>query len=610
MFELPPINPGITEEGRGLVILETLRPDSENRFSWIFRDPVDVLVARGCDEVAGALAGIDRYAGDHYLAGYLSYELGYCLEERLGNAPTSGIPLIWLGVYRDAVRFDHMTGQVEGAGADEVFVSRVDKAGFEASDITLGMDANRYAERIARIKDYIASGDVYQVNFTTKYCFGFHGSAYGLYDELKKKQEVPYSAFIRTDDGLEVLSISPELFFRREGGLLSVKPMKGTAPRGRTEAEDRVQAGFLGTDPKNRAENVMIVDLMRNDLGRISKTGGVSVTELFSVERYETLFQMTSTVKAELRPDIRWSEIIQCLFPSGSVTGAPKIRAMEIIRELEDGPRGVYTGAVGMIAPNGRGVFNVPIRTVAIRDGLGEMGVGSGIVADSSAEAEYEECKLKAAFLIDRPRVFRLIETMLWDGGYPRLSLHIERLMSSARYFDFRVDRDAVIKTLGEAGRGFDQALRYRVRLLVGRDGDCTVEPVLMADQSRWGDSVALSSYRTSRRDVFLFHKTTERAAYDAEYRKWSALGYADVLFLNGEGELTEGAISNVYIKKDGVLYTPPLDCGLLEGVMRRELLDSGQCEERVLHEADLRGADEVWLSNAVRGLYRVRLSA
>jgi para-aminobenzoate synthetase/4-amino-4-deoxychorismate lyase len=352
----------------------------------------------------------------------------------------------------------------------------------------------------------------------------------------------------------------------------------------------------------------MIVDLERNDLGRISETGSVRVEDLFTVERYQTLFQMTSTVTAELREGVGFMEIFRSLFPSGSVTGAPKIRAMEILRELEASPRGVYTGAIGFVAPGGDAVFNIPIRTVAIEGGAGEMGVGSGIVYDSDPGDEYEECRLKAEFLMREPREFSLVETMLWDGGIKRLELHLARLGESAGYFDFDHDEARARKALAEREREFEKGRRYRVRLLLSRDGSCTVSATPIPETPSTELTAAVSELKTSSTDVFLYHKTTNRGLYESEYRKYSALGFFDVIFTNERGEVTEGAISNVFIKKGGVFRTPPMECGLLPGVFRREFLsEHPECRQEVVTLDDLYSADEVYLANSVRGMVRVR---
>ncbi len=571
---MPEVEPSFLYGQENAVLLETNRFGPRDHLSYIFVNPVDVLVAEAPGDVPGVLAALERYAAGHWLAGYFAYELGYCFEERLSCGGKTELPLIWLGVFEKAAVFDHRTGEFGGAEGIPFVRGPARPEPFGLTDVGLQISRADYERRIERIKRYIEAGDIYQANFTTKYRFGFEGCAYSLYRELKLKQEVAYNAFIKMGRSY-VLSISPELFIRKEGRAVTTRPMKGTAGRGRTLEEDGAQADFLRGDPKNRSENLMIVDLLRNDLGRICRTGSVRVEELFTVERYNTLFQMTSTVTAELREGVGIAGLLRSVFPSGSVTGAPKIRAIEVIQELEAGPRGVYTGAVGFIRPGGDAVLNISIRTVAIADGKGEMGVGSGIVYDSDPAGEYEECKLKAAFLLRQPVDFSLVETMLWDGGPNRLELHLRRLGRSAEYFGFDFDADAVRAEIKSAEAGLAGGRRYRLRLLLARDGSLGISATEMGEEPAGPRRAALSGIRTSRDDVFLYHKTTHRGLYDSEYRKHSARGYFDVIFTNQEGEVTEGAITNVFIKKDGVFYTPPVDCGLLDGVYRAEFMAS-----------------------------------
>ena len=350
----------------------------------------------------------------------------------------------------------------------------------------------------------------------------------------------------------------------------------------------------------------MIVDLLRNDLGRICTTGSIQVDGLFSIEKYETLLQMTSTVSGVLRPQISYYDIFRSLFPSGSVTGAPKIHTMEIIRELERRPRGAYTGAIGFISPHGASVFNVAIRTLVLKDGRAQMGVGGGIVADSDPAEEYRECLLKAAFLTRTPHDFQLIETMLWKKEFFLLSMHLERLESSAAYFNFTFDRAAILLRLHELSKSFAAEKSYRVRLLLNANGRFTVEDSELSAEP-YGGCVRLSLERTSSNDVFMRHKTTQREIYDRRYAEARAAGLDEVIFQNERGEITEGAISNIFIKTSGKMITPPLSSGVLPGVFRRYLLETdATAEERIVTMEDLKAADAVFLCNSVRGLREV----
>ncbi|MGH6793431.1 MAG: chorismate-binding protein, partial [Methyloceanibacter sp.] len=406
------------------------------------------------------------------------------------------------------------------------------------------------------------------------------------------------------------LSLSPELFFRREGQHISARPMKGTAPRGRTPREDARLKTWLAMDEKQRAENLMIVDLLRNDLGRVARIGSVEVTDLFTVETYRSVHQMTSGIRAELRSDMGLKDMLRSLFPCGSVTGAPKVRAMEIIRALEGSPRGVYTGAIGHIAPSGDAQFNVAIRTVVLDGQQGEMGIGGGIVADSKEESEYEECLLKAHFLTKVDAPFELIETLRYEKGtgFHLLERHLARLQSSAHHFGYPFSRGAVIAALeAEAARIAAQVAL--VRLLLGEDGTITVtstEITLPTKDTVW--RFVISDQRVDEKNPLFYHKTTRRQFYDREMERQKELtGCDEVVFLNSRGELTEGTRTTLFVEQDGRLFTPALACGLLPGTLREELLDlpRAAASETVLTPSDLLAADRIYLGNSVRGLVR-----
>jgi para-aminobenzoate synthetase/4-amino-4-deoxychorismate lyase len=388
--------------------------------------------------------------------------------------------------------------------------------------------------------------------------------------------------------------------------------MKGTAPRAGTLEADALARKQLAEDVKQRAENLMIVDLMRNDIGRIAEIGSVDVTDLFTVETYKTLHQMTSGIRATLKEGVGTAELLRGIFPPGSVIGAPKIRAMELIRQLETEPRGVYCGAIGYISPECRALFNVAIRTAVIfRNADGEMGIGSGVVFDSQGPKEYAECLLKMKFLTDPVKRFELIETMLFDpqgGGYVLLDRHIDRLETSARYFAFVYDELAVRRALSEVT--LDKAARLRVRLLLSESGEVTVTatPLPPADPNAVM-RFAVSATRLDSSDLFLFHKTTRRELYDREWQEYSErLGTDEVIYLNERGELAEGSRTTIFIERDGRLLTPPLSSGLLPGTLRAELLAEGKASEAVLAPADLQSADAIFLGNSVRGLVPARL--
>jgi para-aminobenzoate synthetase/4-amino-4-deoxychorismate lyase len=385
--------------------------------------------------------------------------------------------------------------------------------------------------------------------------------------------------------------------------------MKGTAPRGRTTAEDEQIAKWLRNDAKNRSENVMIVDLIRNDLGRLCSFGSVHVDSLFAVERYQTLWQMTSAVSGELRPEVGYQEILRALFPCGSITGAPKVRAMQLLEQVEPEPRGVYTGAIGYFS-NERSVFNVAIRTLELDGQNAKMGVGSGIVIDSDAQKEFRECRLKADFLAPTEESFSLVESLLLQHGYPLIELHLDRLQDSAGYFDFPFDRAEAKVALDAHAKSCGDSLRRKVRLLLSPGGNLNIKhevlPVITKASTRPG-RVLMARQRTDPRDRLFFHKTTHRPLYAEALNMARDAGYEDALFLNLDGQVTEGASNNIFVERHGHWFTPPVSCGLLPGVYRRHLLKTKPgLHEKILYPEDLKSADAVYLTNAVRGLRRV----
>jgi para-aminobenzoate synthetase/4-amino-4-deoxychorismate lyase len=460
-----------------VLIDDSLSPGGD---AWLFENPLEIV---SCDEPDGVPAALDRVAAAGrdglHAAGFLAYELGYLLEPKLAPLlpPDRRQPLIWMGLFGEPLRLDR-----EGIDLFLDTQSTGDPHSVEALDQTV--ERTHYLEAIGRVRDYIAAGDVYQINYTFHHRFRLTGDPVSLYRDLRRRQPVAHGALLRGPDW-HLLSLSPELFVDIRNGHATARPMKGTAKRGATPAEDAGIAAWLRADEKSQAENLMITDLLRNDLSRIALIGSVHVPDLFTVETYPTVHQMTSTVEARLRPGAGFREVVKGLFPCGSVTGAPKIRAMEIIRELEAGPRGPYCGSVGMVAPNGDLRFNVAIRTLFVDSGgAGEMGIGSGIVHDSDPAAEYEECLLKAHFLTAPHEGFQLIETMRWSDfeGFYLLERHLARLENSARFFGIPFDSAMVRLRLAEAVRGLRG--RQRVRLLLDRDGAVTVAttPIALPD--------------------------------------------------------------------------------------------------------------------------------
>ena len=531
----------------------------------------------------------------HWVVAALNYELGYLLESASAPAgwcssPNNPLARFWRFGQRQAL---------SAAQAESWLVAQGGAQPAGVGGVVPAIDAAGHARAVTRIRDYIAAGDCYQVNFTFPLHFQWFGNPIALYARLRARQPVRYGGFVVDETG-GLVSLSPELFLERQGAHLRTRPMKGTLARQLPSA--RLQASI-----KDRAENLMIVDLLRNDLGRLAKAGSVAVDRLFEIEAYPTVWQMVSEISAQAS-GVGLEAVLAAMFPCGSITGAPKIRAMQIINELEAEPRGIYTGAFGWIAPDGDFRLNVAIRTLALSaDRQGSMGIGSGIVADSGAADEWQECLLKARFLSDCDPGLRLIETLRREqGAYPSLPGHLERLRRSADWMGFVYDESAVRQALEKLP--VDAALQ-RVRLTLGKAGDIEVAAWPLAPEPAGQRHARLATARIDSRDPLRRHKTTARAIYDAALQALGAdPAVFDMVFLNERGEVAEGARSNVFVPRDGVLLTPPLDSGALPGVLRAALLANGQAREAVLMPDDL--ADEFFLGNALRGLIPVRLEA
>ncbi len=561
----------------------------------LFENPLEILVFQENQDPLFFLSRMEEaLEKGFYLAGFLSYEFGYLLEEKLQSlrkGKSAGIPLAWFGVFS-------RPSLISLEGRPPLDFTPIES-------LRLNLSYEEYREAIERIKAYIASGDTYQVNYTLKYHFTFRGDPEGLFFRLLRKQRVRYAVFLETDT-FHVLSLSPELFLERKGLRLRSSPMKGTAPRGRYAREDETLARWLAEDRKNQAENVMIVDLLRNDLGRVCEPGSVWVPELFKVERYRTVHQMISTIEGRLRKDVSLAEIFKALFPCGSVTGAPKIRTMEIIAELEAEPRGVYTGALGFIEPSGDFLFNVAIRTVVLQGEKGEFGLGSGIVWDSDPENEYRECLLKARFLTEEPPEFELLETLRFhpEGGFKHLEDHLQRMKTSAQYFTLPFPEAEIRQQLESLARTLPQ--EARVRVLLSEWGETRVESGPF-QEFRPPVRVGLKRRNFSAKTPFLFHKTTYRPWYEEARREAQKYGLTEIVFFDEKGRLTEGTITNVFLELEGRLYTPPLERGLLPGVLRARLLREGRCQERDIYLEDLQRG-KLFLGNSARGLVPVEI--
>lgn len=570
----------------------------------LYAEPVELVEAHGLTEVSAALDRVEAgLASGLHAAGFLSYELGYAFEPRLAALIPEGraLPLLWIGLFREP--------RALGAAALDRQFGRL-AAPPPLEGVALGLSEAQHAAAVGRVLDYLRAGDAYQVNLTFPIRFRYGGDPLALYAALRASQPVAHGGIVATG-AATLLSVSPELFVETQGDRATTRPMKGTVARGADAAGDAAAMAALRADPKQRAENLMIVDLLRNDLGRISEIGSVAVPKLFSVETYPTLHTLTSEVTGRLRPGVSAGELIRAMFPCGSVTGAPKLRAMEIIRELEGQPRDAYTGSIGRIAPNGDLRFNVAIRTATLLPGgEGIYGVGGGIVVDSDAASEFAECRLKARLLSDLAEDFGLFETLLWSpgAGYRRLDLHLARIGASAAELGFRFDAEALMAQLAERTGSFGEAGEQRVRFELRRDGAVTIRHVPLPVAEGRTLTICVAAERSDAADPFARHKTTRRNRYELCFSAAVSRGCDDALLLNREGFVTETSRANVFLERDGVLLTPPVAHGLLPGVLRRELLEAGKAREAKLLPEDLRGEARWFVGSSLRGLRRARL--
>jgi para-aminobenzoate synthetase / 4-amino-4-deoxychorismate lyase len=560
-----------------------------------FSEPSELLTAWRREEVRGVLERVETLAaGGCWVTGFVAYEAASAFDAALtGHAPREGLPLAMFVAFRSPSATRPRGEFMPGCWRDAT-----SEAGFEAA--------------VASIRADIADGRFYQVNYTTRLRTPFFGDAAALFDALRAAQPGAHSLYL--DFGRrQVCSVSPELFFHwhKEAGLprrLTLRPMKGTAPREAVAEVDRRAADALRDSAKDRAENLMIVDLLRNDASRIARLGSVVVPRLFDVEPWVTVWQMTSTVECETRPDTGLADVFAALFPCGSVTGAPKAEAMKAIRELEPGPRGVYCGAVGIVMPGGEARFNVGIRTVVVdtEQGIAECGIGSGIVIDSTVSGEAEEWRMKQRFLRRACPEYELLETLLWrhrdHGRYWLRKEHVARLEASARALGFEWNREVVEAALDDAARTFG-AGPWRVRLRLAMDGTVAVDGVPM-DATRGPVVCAVARAPIDSRNPWLRHKTTWRGFYEA----LEVQGGFDTLLFNEQGEATEFTRGNLVVRLGGKLLTPAFACGLLPGTFRAALLARGAISEATIHLEDLAKAEAVWFVNSVRGALRATM--
>jgi para-aminobenzoate synthetase/4-amino-4-deoxychorismate lyase len=560
---------------------------------WLrFHRPQVVIEAWRLEEVLPALQRM-RAATEQgaWAAGFIAYEAAPAFDVALSTHPPADFPLVWFGIYPEP----ESTGQPH---SDEAFA---------VSNWTSTVTEAEHAAAIAHIKDHIARGLTYQVNYTYRLRAPFRGEPRALFAQLAEAQRTPYAAVVDTGR-FALCSASPEVFFTLDDGTLLSRPMKGTAARGHTLASDEAQARWLHHSEKNRAENVMIVDMIRNDIGRVAEMGSVRVPTLFDVERYPTVWQMTSTVTGRTHQSL--PEIMAALFPCASITGAPKRSTMRLIRELETTPRRAYTGAIGFVTPERRAQFNVAIRTVIVdrERGEAEYGVGSGIVWDSDTADEWAECQIKARVLRQKPVEFKLLESLLWEPlkGYWLLDRHLQRLRDSATYFQFVLNTEAVRVRLADFAQTLPPA-PHKVRLLVERHGGIDCEAAPLTAGALTPVRLQLAPGPVQSNDIHLYHKTTQRTTYAAA--RAARPDADDVVLWNERGEITETCTANIGVRLDGEWFTPPVASGLLAGTYRAELLEAGVLRERVIPCHWLSQAEQIAVINSVRGWRVARLA-
>ena len=584
------------------ILLDDARPAGASA-ARLYRGPKEVVVARRAAEVAPALERIDALRQQGFdVVGYLAYEAGLALEEKLAPLADerSGAmgPLLWFGAFEG----------FEPIAAEDVpawLAAEAQPGIAQIGPLEPQLSAGGYGAAFAALQDAIASGDIYQANLTFPLAGSFRGDPLALYAALRPAAGAGYGGVVF--DGTHwLLSCSPELFFAERDGAAMVKPMKGTRPRGRSEAEDAALAAELAVSEKDRAENLMIVDLLRNDLSRVAEPGSVRVEKPFAIESYPTLHTMTTTVRARLRPGNGAVDMVRALFPCGSITGAPKIRAMELIDEVERDARGPYCGAIGRIDAAGDAAFNVAIRTLRLtpgENGRGRavLGVGSAIVADSEPMDEWRECLIKGGFVRLRAGGADLIETMRFtpDEGAPLLELHLERIKASATELNYAFDRHAVRNAI--QALCFEADAPARLRLAAARSGAYSLELGPLPETLDRPLRCAVLPLPVDPGDWRLRHKSSDRSFYEAGLAAAQAAGADEALFIRDDGLLTEGCFTNLFVERDGRLLTPPARLGLLPGVLRRSLIDEGRAVEAELSLSDLK--DGFLIGNALRGL-------
>lgn len=554
----------------------------------IFTDAIKELKTKDIKEVKPLLDELEAYQNEGYYAvGYVSYEAAPAFETKFQviDGPLMSEYLLYFTV--------HETVQTEPIPLtyDPITLPK------SWQELTT---AEEYKAAIEHIHHHIRQGDTYQVNYTVQLQQNLTADPFAIYNRLVVEQNAHYNAFIQHDD-VSIISISPELFFKKDGDKLTTRPMKGTTNRGLTTETDLAQARWLAQDQKNRSENMMIVDLLRNDMNRISKIGSEDVKSLCQVEQYSTVWQMTSTIETQLLTNRSLCDVFQALFPCGSITGAPKIATMEIIKKVEKQPRGVYCGAIGILVPQGPSIFNVAIRTLQMVETKAIYGVGGGITWDSNWESEYEETKQKAAVLYRQNPKFDLISTgRIHQGKLLFLEEHIKRLQESSRYFDYPFNAEKAHYQVEALCQSLDLNTDYRLKMSLAKDGELKFEHSQLTNLSDDFCQARLVEQRHPLDRPYTFFKTSYRPHLNIEPH--------EQIYYNHEGQLLETSIGNIVLKIEDQLYTPPVHLGLLNGIYRQSLIAENKLKEKVLTVKDLKQAQAIYGCNAVRGLYELKV--
>lgn len=567
--------------------------DPENRHWLHFSSPVRVYSAHEVCDVIATLEEVERTCAHDKLwaVGWISYEASPAFDPALRVRESTDLPKVWFATFT-APSVSKELPQTE----EPPLLSW-----------TPTVTSSEYAQAIQEVREAIRTGSTYQVNYSFRLVAHEAPSPRALFATMMHNQGGDFGVLVETPD-YSIASASPELFFRKNGPSLISRPMKGTSPRGVTLKDDQTRSEELRTSTKNRAENIMIVDMTRNDLSRIARRGSVSVSSSCTVEKYPHMLQMVSEVQA--LSDLSIVEILRALFPAASITGAPKAETMRIIAQHETTPRNIYTGTLGVIAPNDRAWFNVAIRTALIDHSRHrtEYGIGSGIVWDSTSQHEYEECLTKASAVTRRAKHFELFETILWEPttGFFLLAEHLERLQESAEYLSWPFPRESVIVELEKiAAQLSSQSSPRRVKFFLCQRGAIRAEAHEIAPLPA-SYSLSLAQHPVQSSEPSLYRKTTDRQVY--EHAKPQSSDANDVILWNERGEITETTIANICLEIDGVLYTPPIESGLLNGCYRRNLLRRGQIVEKTLTREDLTRASRIVLINSLRRSWEAQL--